>query len=494
MKKEKDKNSVLNRRKFLKSAVIAGSSLAVPAAAVAMGHTGGGGGMGGGMGGGGNTNVGPGSGTAFASPLSIPPVLQPVASDSTTDYYEMTQMEASVEIVPGTSTAIYGYEGITPGPTIRAKQGRQVQIIQNNALPVSVSTHLHGGEIEAASDGHPTDLIATGSSKTYNYSNIQKACTLWYHDHAVDETAQHVYRGLAGFYLIEDDEERSLNLPSGNFEIPMVIQDRSFNADGSFAYTGNQSGELGDTILVNGVIQPFFEVSNRKYRFRILNGSNRREYILALSNGQQLTQIGTDGGLLDSPVDLTEIFMSPAYRCDVVIDFSKIPVGQSVVLQNLDGSGSTSEVMRFDVVRAEADPSVVPAKLTTNPVLNPADAVITRRFTFSRSMGSWVINGQAYDPNRIDVNPKVNTTEIWELTNRSNMNHPVHIHLAQFQVLDAAGKRPEYMGQKDTFIVRPMQTVRVIGKFANYTGKYVFHCHNLEHEDFAMMANFEVLP
>ncbi len=487
--KDKKKTSISERRRFLKTVAV-GSALVVPGAAVA-GMRGGGGRAGGGGAGGGGAG---GSGTAFASPLSIPPVLQPVASDSTTDYYEMTQMEADVEIVPGTTTAIYGYNGITPGPTIRAKQGRQVQVIQNNALPVEVSTHLHGGEIEAASDGHPTDLIPVGSSKTYNYSNIQKASTLWYHDHAVDETAQHVYRGLAGFYLLEDDEEQSLNLPSGDYEVPMVIQDRSFNADGSFAYTGNQAGELGDTILVNGVIQPFFEVSNRKYRFRVLNGSNRREYILALSNGQQFTQIGTDGGLLEAPVDLTEIFMSPAYRCDIVIDFSQVPVGTSVVLQNLDGSGSTAEIMRFDVVRAEADPSVVPAQLTINPVIDPADAVVTRQFTFSRRAGDWVINGNPYDPNRIDANPKLDSIEIWELTNRSNMNHPVHIHLAQFQVLGAAGSQPEYMGQKDTFVVRPMSTIRVIGKFSTYTGRYVFHCHNLEHEDFAMMANFEVIP
>ena len=150
--------------------------------------------------------------------------------------------------------------------------------------------------------------------------------------------------------------------------------------------------------------------------------------------------------------------------------------------------------MRFDVVRSEVDTSSLPSRLTKIERLDPAQAVTTRRFTFSRRRGSWVINGRTYDPNRIDANPKVNTVEIWELSNRSMMNHPVHIHLAQFQVLGSTGNLPEYMGLKDTFVVRPMQTVRVIGRFANYTGKYVFHCHNLEHEDFAMMANFEVLP
>ena len=481
------------RRQFLKTMGVAAPALVLPKVASSM-HRGGGMGGGGFGGGGGGTGGGGGSATAFQSPLAIPPVLQPIASDSTTDYYEMTQMESVVEIIPGTSTTIWGYNGITPGPTIRARRGRKVQVTQHNSLPAAVSTHLHGGEIEAASDGHPTDLIPPGSSKTYNYSNIQKACTLWYHDHAVDETAQHVYKGLAGFYIIEDDEELSLNLPSGDYEIPMVIQDRSFNADGSFAYSGNQSGELGDTILVNGVVQPYLEVANRKYRFRILNGSNRREYVLALSNGQPITQIGTDGGLLESPVDLDSIWTSPAYRVDVVIDFSQVPVGQSVILQNLDGSGSTAEIMRFDVVRSEVDTSSLPSRLTTIERLDPAQAVTTRRFTFSRRRGSWVINGRTYDPNRIDANPKVNTVEIWELTNRSMMNHPVHIHLAQFQVLGSTGNQPEYMGLKDTFLVRPMQTVRVIGRFANYTGKYVFHCHNLEHEDFAMMGNFEVLP
>ena len=427
----------------------------------------------------------------------MPPVLQPVSSDATTDYYEITQMEADVEIIPGTTTRIWGYNGITPGPTIVAKRGRQVKVRQYNALPEHTTTHLHGGHIEAASDGHPVDFVEPNNFKDYTYSNIQRATTLWYHDHAEYLTAPHVYKGLAAFYIINDDNELSLNLPSGDKEVPMVIQDRSFNADGSFAYTGNRSGELGDTILVNGAPQPYMEVSNTKYRFRILNGSNRREYILALSNGQQMIQIGTDGGLLPSPVNMDTIFMSPAYRSDIVIDFSQVPVGQSVVLQNLDGSGSTAEIMRFDVVSSETDTSDVPAVLSTDIVpLQEADAVVTRRFTFSMRRGNWVINGQAYDPNRVDVNPKINTTEIWELTNRSMMNHPVHIHDIMWQVLDVNGRDPgtELMGERDTFVVRPMSTVRVIGHFERYTGLYVFHCHNLEHEDFAMMANFEVQP
>lgn len=493
MSKE-NKDSIEKRRKFLKS-MAAGSAMAIPVSAGAMGGMGGGG-FGGG-GGGGSTGGGTASVTPFQVPLPIPPVLQPVSQDATTDYYEMTQMEADVEIIPGTTTRIWGYNGITPGPTIVAQRGREVKVRQYNALPEHITTHLHGGHIEAASDGHPVDFVEPNNFKDYTYSNIQRATTLWYHDHAEYLTAPHVYKGLAGFYILTDDAEQSLNLPSGDKEVAFVIQDRSFNADGSFAYTGNRSGELGDTLIVNGAPQPYLEVSNTKYRFRILNGSNRREYILALSNGQQMTQIGTDGGLLPSPVNVDTIFMSPAYRADIVIDFSQVPVGQSVVLQNLDGSGSTAEIMRFDVVRSETDTSDVPAVLSTDiEVLKESDAVVTRRFTFSMSRGNWVINGQPYDSQRIDVNPKLGTTEIWELTNRSMMNHPVHIHDIMWQVLDVNGQPPgeEYMGQRDVFVVRPMSTVRVIGRFDNYTGLYVFHCHNLEHEDFAMMANFEVQP
>lgn len=479
---------MLNRRSLLKriAALGTGSLLYTSKSSLA-----GRGGMGGGGGGGG----GAGAGTPFATPLPIPQELNPQNG-----VYTIVQQEADVEIVPGTTTRIWGYNGTTPGPLIRAQVGQPVTVRQINQLSVATSTHLHGGHIEAASDGHPTDLVQPGEFKDHHYSNNQLPATLWYHDHAMHETAFNVYMGLAGFYILEDNFERNLGLPSGEFEIAMAIQDRNFNSDGSLSYSGNTTGELGDTILVNGAIQPFHEVGTRKYRYRILNGSNARKYELALSNGQDIIQIGTDGGLLDAPVNRATITLAPAERADVVIDFTNVPVGTEIVLENLLGSGSVGQIMRFDVTSVMSDGSDVPAVLRPIDYIDEAEAVTTRNFTLSRQgmNGPWVINGNGFDPNRIDASPQLGTTEIWEFQNMSNMDHPMHIHDVMFQVLSVGGGMMGGSGSvldgwKDTVNVPPMATARVIMRFEDYRGIYVFHCHNLEHEDYDMMAQFEVV-
>lgn len=448
-------------------------------------------------GGGGSTGSG---GTAFQKPLPIPVEINPTNVNGT-DFYEITQREADVEIVPGTTTRIWGYDGLTPGPLIRASVGRPVTVRQVNQLSVDTSTHLHGGHIEAASDGHPTDLVTPGNSKDYVYSNNQLPATLWYHDHAIHETAFNVYMGLAGFYILEDSFEQGLNLPSGNFEVAMAIQDRSFNADGSLSYSGNVNGEMGDTLLVNGAIQPFFDVGTRKYRFRILNGSNARKYELALSNGQPFTQIGTDGGLLGAPVERTSITLAPAERADVVIDFTNVAVGSQVILENtLESSAELGQIMRFDVTSVMSDDSDVPEMLRPIDYINEAEAVTTRNFTLSRSgmRGPWVINGKTFDANRIDADPRLNTVEVWAFQNMSNMDHPMHIHDVMFQILSVNGMMmgtgSAQDGWKDTVNVPPMGKARVIMRFEDYTGRYAFHCHNLEHEDYDMMGQFEVIP
>lgn len=228
-------------------------------------------------------------------------------SDDSGDYYEITMQQTQVEIIPGTSTTVWGYNGLYPGPTIKARSGRQTVIRHINALPESMSIHLHGGHTPPSSDGHPYDLIAPGSSKDYEYPNNQIPATLWYHDHAIDATGRHVYMGLAGFYIISDDFEDSLPLPSGDNDIPLLIQDRLFNVDGSLNYPLNDrtilDGVLGDRLLVNGVIQPYLEVGRRKVRFRIVNGSNTRSYRLGLSTGQPLIQIGSD-----DPINTLSVF------------------------------------------------------------------------------------------------------------------------------------------------------------------------------------------
>jgi spore coat protein A len=227
-----------------------------------------------------------------------------------------------------------------------------------------------------------------------------------------------------------------------------------------------------------------------------------RKYRIALSNGQPFHVLGMEGGFLPAPVKVTSLVLAPAERADIVVDFSSLPVGSSVVLQNSLGSGSTANIMRFDVDRAETDTSRLPLELRPLEKLSASQAVRTRSFTFSGGMmgmmggAPWVINGKPFDPNRVDADPKLGTVEIWEFRNMSMMDHPAHPHQAMFQILDINGNPPPptHAGWKDTVNVPAMGTVRIIMRFADYAGKYVLHCHVLEHEDNAMMARFDVVP
>lgn len=434
----------------------------------------------------------------FQAPFRTPPVLAPSRTDADTDYYDVTMRPGVVEILPGRPTTIWGFNGLFPGPTIRARTGRRVIVRQMNDLPdAQPSIHLHGGHVEPEFDGYPTDVITPGAAKEYAYPNRQLAATLSYHDHQMHRTGRNVWMGLFGAYLIEDDLEASLNLPSGAYDVPLIIQDRTFRADGSLLYSPDMMhGAMGDVILVNGVAHPRFEVANRKYRLRILNGSNARDYELSLSSGQPFVQIATDGGLLPRPVQRTTIPVTPFERVEAIVDFSAVPVGTQVILRNDLDVGRTGQVMLFDVARQEADPSSLPAELRPLERLDEASAAATRDFSLGMDMMSWVINGQRFDPARVDATPRLGTTEIWRFQNRSGMPHPMHVHLDMFQVLDRNGTPPSEAesGWKDTVAVGPNESVRVIVRFTDFTGRYLVHCHNLEHEDDAMMAQFEVLP
>ena len=491
----------LTRRQFHKLGLLGGSALLLPRSMT-----------GGALSGSGSTNplnqrlasppVEP-----FTRPLIIPPVLAPEYSNDALDFYRVTMQQAEVEIIPGTMTTIWGYNGLYPGPTIRARSGRPVVVRQENRLPESMSVHLHGGHTPPSSDGHPYDLIAPGADKDYDYPNNQIPTTLWYHDHAVDATGRHVYMGLAGFYIMTDDYEDSLPLPKGDNDVPLMIQDRRFNANGSLNYSLTDrailEGVLGDTILVNGVVQPYHEVGTRKVRFRILNGSNARAYRLALSSGQRLIQIGSDGGLLSRPVSRASIFVSPAERIDVVIDFSGYPLGTRVVLRDInEDETSLGNVLEFRVVREESDDSSVPETLRYVDLIPESSATTTRTFTLDERVINgrtlFTINGRLFDPTYVDARPRLNDVEIWKFVNTTSeyQLHPIHIHDIEWQILDIGGSRPAAGddGWKDVFTVRGLSTVRVIGRFTDLTGIYVFHCHKLEHEDHAMMAQFEVLP
>lgn len=456
--------------------------------------------------------------TPYEANLKIPEVLRPVASDATTDFYEITMRESVAEVVPGYSTPVWGYNGLYPGPTIVAREERRVSVTHTNNLPVPTSVHHHGAYVDGDSDGHPLDLIPPGGRKEYKFGNQQCARTQWYHDHAMHITSTNVYRGLAGLYIIKDETEEALALPRGEYDVPLMIQDRIFGSDGSFVYppdaADDNDGFEGDIVVVNGTAQPRFEVGTCAYRFRLLNGSNARVYDLAFSDGRPFTVIATEGSLLRNPVSVTRLPIAPAERYEVVADFTNDPVGTKVVLENrrVEPDEPTREIMRFDVDLAETHEGGVPDELVPDDLQyddthlppEPNNVARRREFRFDRSNSQFTINGLVFDGNRIDANPREGDTEIWTVYNNSGgWVHPVHIHLVNFKILDRNGRPPHpwETGWKDTVLVGEGEEIRVMMRWPkvpvtdepdSFSHKYVFHCHNLEHEDHDMMAQIGV--
>jgi spore coat protein A len=457
----------------------------------------------------------------FSVPFRTPPVLPPVRTDATTDYYRLVQQQALVEILPGKQTAIFGYNGITPGPTIMAERDRPVVVQQINSLPPVhptlgytpyASVHLHGSPSLPEYDGYASDVIQPGQWKNYHYPNNHPACTFWYHDHAVGITAENAYFGLAAMYELHDDLERSLGLPSGAYDVPLILKDAMFAKDGSLIFDDrDHSGLFGDVILVNGKPWPAMPVERRKYRFRILNTSLSRSYRLRLSTGEPFTMIAGDSGFGPVPQPTGDFRIGMAERYEMIIDFAKYPIGQRVVLQNLQPKNNiefdnTDKVMAFDVVAdaSSLDGNTIPAQL--NPAsptmaLTEADAVKTRKFEFVRKHGQWTINGHTWEDviasgfTLLEAHPGFNDVEIWQFKNDSGgWFHPVHVHLIDFKILDRNGRPPfDYeRAPKDVVYLGENETVRMIGRFERQVGRYMMHCHNLVHEDHDMMVQFEV--
>ncbi|MER5208689.1 multicopper oxidase domain-containing protein [Streptomyces sp. NPDC002825] len=434
--------------------------------------------------------------TPFQTAMPIPPVLRPVSVTSTTDTYVLPIKQASAEILPGTSTPVLTYGGTFPGPTIKARSGRRTVVRQVNQIADGTSMHLHGAVVDPANDGGPMDLIAPGASRTYTYTNQQVAATLWYHDHAHHVEAEHVYRGMSGLYLISDSNEASLPLPRGSYDVPVVVRDIGLNEDGTlyFDHLFNSRPQ----ILVNGKPQPYFQVAARKYRLRILNGSNQRPFEFRLSTGDEFVQIASDRGLLSAPYTTTSVPLSPAERADIVVDFSRYPVGTSVVLKNsYFPAPGTEDIVRFDVVRTADDPSSVPARLAELPPTAAPTATRAFSLEFDDTTGDGTINGKLWDENRVDTTVRAGDTEIWEITNTHPfIPHNFHIHLVDFRVLDINGKPPTpgEAGLKDTVRVQAGETVRILVSFKYpHYGRYYYHCHLIDHSSMGMMANLDIV-
>jgi len=476
-------------------------------------------------------------------------------------------------------TTLWGYESQYPGPTFEMRRGAPVTVrwinalsAEGRALPhllpvdrsihiahtkagaqagVPIVTHLHGGHVEAASDGDPEAWFTPGFTErgpafrkeVYEYANDQEAATLWYHDHALGMTRLNVGAGLAGFYFIRDGNEDRLGLPAGSYEIPLLIQDRTFAPDGSL-YIGAhaeqpgaphpsiQPEQFGAAILVNGMLWPFEAVEPRRYRLRLLNGSDSRFYALSFQPGLSFTLIGTDGGFLDSPVVLDRLMLAPAERADVIVDFSRAR-GKQVLLLNTApapfpkgdaphprttgrvmafrvGAGTVKDTSRIpDKLRAEGLPRLEPTAPARELVLFEGKDAHGRNKTLLGTVRQGGMNW--HDP--VTEDPLLNAVEVWEIHNTTEDAHPIHVHLVQFQVLghrrfkgrvEESGalrdvrwlekERPPLRaerGPKDTVRVPPGTRTRIIARF-DRPGRYVWHCHILSHEDHEMMRPYVV--
>lgn len=454
---------------------------------------------------------------AEPKPLAIPKGLTGEVRDGVRIYALGLQRGIS-QFFDGVETPTLGINGAYLGPTLKMRTGELVRMNVTNRIGEPSTLHWHGFHLPASVDGGPHQVIADGATWSPQFAVKQRASMFWYHSHMVPRTGPQVYRGLAGLIYVDDDETARLDLPSdyGVDDIPLVLQDRAFDNNGSLIYSTSMPsvmmGMRGNVLLVNGTVRPYFEANTSKLRLRILNGSNARFYTIGFADGRTFQQIGTDGGLLERPFETSRITLAPAERTQIVVDLDD---GRPAVLRTFATpnagmmGGMMGDDLSFDVLdirpSAQRRKSVrLPDRLVSLDRPDPSRAVGTRRFVLQMGMsgmtmggGSFTINGKAMDMNRIDESVRVGTTEIWQIENTSMMSHPFHIHDVQFRILDRNGAPPPpgEMGLKDTVVVAPNERVRLLVDFADYAdpdSPYMYHCHILEHEDAGMMGQFVV--
>jgi spore coat protein A len=484
----------------------------------------------------------------FVDPLPIPTVVRatgrrpnPEHLSSSIPYYRLAMRQFTSKLHRDLKpTRLWGVADSSPGPTLEVRSGEPILVEWQNQLPsshflpidhnvhgaeadkpeVRAVMHLHGGKVPPSSDGYPEDWYVPGKSAIYYYPNNQDAAHLWYHDHAMGITRLNIYAGLFGNYFVRDGAEDGLNLPRGKYEIPLTICDRTFDSQSQIYYPVSPAPEspwvpevFGDAIMVNGRLFPYLDIEPRKYRFRLLNAANGRFFHLALSNGQEFRQIGTDLGLLPAPVRLKALTIAPGERADLVLDFSAFP-GERIVMTN-----DSLTVMQFRVAKAGTpDDSSLPSTLRPFVRIPESASVNTRLLTLGEkddlaANPMMMLLNNAHFGMPITEKPTLNSVEIWSLMNFTDDSHPIHLHMVRFQILDRRSFEPEYYykngkvvyigaavppdaneaGWKDTVQAHPGMVTRIITRFEGYTGRYVWHCHILEHEDNEMMRPYEVV-
>jgi spore coat protein A len=527
---------LISRRKFLRRAGVLATGLTMEKAAVSTGLVPL------------PTALDPGKLLPYVDALPIPEVMRSSGLRSSPEdpsvklpFYRVSMRELHQKVhrdLP--ATRMWGFNSSSPGPIFETRSGQGLLVEWANELPerhflpvdhtlhgaeasqpeVRSVIHLHGGKTPPASDGYPEDWVVPGKSQTCHYPNQQEAALLFYHDHTMGINRLNIYAGLQGLFVIRDDVEDRLKLPNGKYEIPLMLFDRFLRSDGQLEYPVSPDPKApwvpeiySNAMLANGKLFPYLDVEPCRYRFRVMNGSNARFFRLSFGNGLEMHQIGSDQGLLRSPVPARKILLAPAERTDIVFDFSA-HAGEKILLKS-----DSFDIMQFRVAAASARSTrSLPETLRPLARTPETSAVKTRRLTLDErmdkvqeSMGMTLNKTPWHMP--ITENPVLNTTEIWELVNLTEDAHPIHLHLVRFQVLDrrpfdafayedkgelrfygpAIGPEPAEAGWKDTVRCESGQVTRIIVRFEGYTGRYVWHCHILEHEDNEMMRPYEVL-
>jgi FtsP/CotA-like multicopper oxidase with cupredoxin domain len=451
-------------------------------------------------------------GVSFDRRLKIPPLLEPEVDSTGRKVFSLDLREGAAELLPGTRTATWGVNGPYLGPTLRATRGDRVTMRVSTGLPEATTLHWHGMHLPPAADGGPHQMIEPDERWEPSWRIDQPAATLWYHPHLMGRTEEHVYRGVAGMFILDDPAATALELPAtyGIDDIPLIVQDKRFEDDGDLSFSQgivSPIGQLGDTVLVNGTSGPYLPVETSMVRLRLLNASTARIYNFGFSDGRAFELIATDGGLLAAPRELDRIQLSPGERAEIVV---ALDPGDDVVLRSFapDLGGIDFFNRRFvggddslDILQLRADDKLanspsLPASLAASDELPDAsESDRVRRFELS---GSSSINGKEMDTARIDQVVPVGATELWEVENRGGIPHSFHVHDVRFRIVELAGDPPppQLSGLKDTVLIPPGATARFTTHFSDYTDPktpYMFHCHLLEHEDRGMMSQFVVV-
>jgi len=482
---------------------------------------------------------------AFAAATHTMPPAEATPNFNPDIEMELNAVTGEIRVLPGNATRIWRYTGhvlrgdpqalaVLDGsghvPIIRVRRGQKVRIHFNNQLPEESIVHWHGLHILQRMDGHPMYAIGTGKKYVYEFIVDNRAGTYWFHPHPHERTGYQVYHGLTGLFLVGDDEEDAAKLPRNELDLPIIIQDRSFDAANQLVYTAGMRDRMmgfsGRRVLVNGATDYQRTVPRTAHRLRLFNGSNSTLYRLRWSNGKPFTLIGTDGGLLERPLTRDTLTLAVAERADVWVDFSVNQPGEEIallaeswspMLDNITGAQTGAPLVqgaraiaRFRVSDGEARKTTLPERLSTFPALRIEDAVNRnkpRTFQLSMARGQAMLNGRTFgrmDEVAEDEKVKLGSTEVWEFANDANfgmrMAHPMHVHNLQFRVIRRSGASHALSagftddGLKDVILVLPGERVQVLMKFENHTGIYPYHCHILEHEDLGMMRNYLVQP